>query len=275
MDGPVSGLSYLSLITHPEQGGAEGSYRALLGAGVLDGQTLRLRLTLPAPVILGLMPRDAALRGTEALRAAGADSFICTRTEIEALGPTLKIRDLRVENGRFAIDLWRGGSETLPFEDIRFIIRASLVRQHARANPAASSTGESIGFAVAAPELAIARSAVMPTEPERIRSISTSEKLDLHATDGRVLQIDGDKFGWSALGSLKGHSDKANMDRMLELLRHFDHRAIVDEFFGMWKPPPDIRRFRIPQMTINGDDPAFAFYSRWAALMYRHITGRG
>ena len=53
----------------------------------------------------------------------------------------------------------------------------------------------------------------------------------------------------------------------------FTPEAVVDPYFTLWRPPPGVRRLRLPMMKINQDDPNFAFYSRWAALLYRHVMG--
>lgn len=107
-----------------------------------------------------------------------------------------------------------------------------------------------------------------------VRSIQTSDKLDIHTKDGKVYQIDGDKFGFQVLGDLRAHTDKANMDQMCELLSHIAPDEIVDPYFSLWKPPAGHHRLRLPEMRRNNEDPAFAFYSRWAALMYRYLMGK-
>ena len=109
--------------------------------------------------------------------------------------------------------------------------------------------------------------------PPPSRQVQTSDKLDVHTTDGSVFQIDGDKFGYSILGDLRGHSDRHNMDQMFELLAHLAPDAIVDPYFKLWTPPAGHHRLRLPDMKANNDDPAFAFYSRWVALLYRHLLG--
>ena len=62
-----------------------------------------------------------------------------------------------------------------------------------------------------------------------------------------------------------------DMDAMLELLKHLAPDEIVDPYYSLWKAPPGYQRLKIEKMKINNDDPAFAFYSRWAALLYRHV----
>jgi hypothetical protein len=49
--------------------------------------------------------------------------------------------------------------------------------------------------------------------------------------------------------------------------------AVVDPYFPLWRPAPAFERLRLPLSRLNEEDPAFAFYSRWSALMYRHVMG--
>ncbi len=57
---------------------------------------------------LAALPVGAARHGAAAVRAAGGDAFAPTLGDLERLGPTLKIRDLRLEAVRAA-----------PHEDLR------------------------------------------------------------------------------------------------------------------------------------------------------------
>ncbi len=100
-----------------------------------------------------------------------------------------------------------------------------------------------------------------------------AEKLDIHLKDGRVLQVDGDRFAFEILGTVRGLTDRENMDRLSELLAKAAPHAIVDPYFPLWKPPAEAKRMRLPRMLVNKDDPDFAFYSRWVAVMYRHMLG--
>ncbi len=68
-------------------------------------------------------------------------------------------------------------------------------------------------------------------------------------------------------------SDNVNIDRMCELMSHLAPDAVIDPYFSLWSAPPGYQRLRLKNMRINNDDPAFAFYSRWAALLYRHVMG--
>ena len=49
------------------------------------------------------------------------------------------------------------------------------------------------------------------------------------------------------------------------------HPAVVDAYYELWRPPPGFQKLRVPGMKGVRDDPSFAFYSRWAALTYRHV----
>jgi len=283
-DRPAAHQPILSIITWPEGYDREQVATLLAEHSRLDVPTLRMRLGAPPPMILGLLPPSDAKRTLAAWRKPGGEAFAPTLADIEALGPTLKIRDLRIEEGSLAIDLWRGGSRIVARESVQILIRAQLrekknVEPMFRANhpqgmlhrPPISPGG--IGWAVGgAMGLAVSIHAQWETSSgEKLSETVTSDKLDIHTTDGRVFQIDGDKFGFRALGELRGHSDRENMDRMCELLAHVAPNEIVDPYYSLWRPPPLVSQLRLPDMKYNRDVPAFAFYSRWAALMYRHL----
>ena len=105
------------------------------------------------------------------------------------------------------------------------------------------------------------------------RVVGVSAKLDIHTRDGTVYQVDGDKFAFGVLGDMRTQGDANNMDRTLELLEHVCGGAVSDGVFEQFKATPQVARFRIPGMRVNNDDPVFAFYSRWIAMVYRHVAG--
>ena len=51
-----------------------------------------------------------------------------------------------------------------------------------------------------------------------------------------------------------------------------DH-AVADNFFPLFKAPGNIGALGLPRAPGAAEDPRFAFYSRWVALMYRHLIG--
>jgi hypothetical protein len=286
---------YFSLILPPEKASESDLFDLVAESLGMDRYQVRLRLRKPPPCVIGLVDRHVAYEATQAVVRAGGDAFAPSLDDIQSLGPTLKIRDLRITAEGLALDLWRGPSTTINAADVQIIVRARMSEAVKRSSYApkyspllASSTNPtspiSIGWGVGgAYGLAAGiHAAVMYGSGESGWSQSSadtdlhqSHKLDVHHADGRVFQIDGDKFGYEILGELKGHSDNVNIDRMCELMTHFNPEAVVDPYFAYFSPPVGYKRMRIPHMTVNKDDPAFAFYSRWAALMYRHVMGTG
>jgi hypothetical protein len=271
---------YLTVVDWPETRSLDairGDLATTLGA---DVRSLELRTRRDPPLILGRFAAAPCAAALRSLGRLGADAFVATLDDLERMGGTLKIRDLRVENGAIQLDLWRGASMTLPTSRIELLVRAQLsdsVRKAVstpgpgweravQANIHATAIGLAAGFA-ASYDAAV--------DAATLRETRTTDKLDLHTTDGLILQIDGDKFGYRALGALRGHGDKANMDRMLELLSHLAPAAIVDPYFPLWTAPPGCPRIKLPGMRLNNEDPIFAFYSRWAAMLYRHVMHAG
>lgn len=233
----------------------------------LDPFDLRYRLGQPPPMILGQIEADIAQRAVAGLTQRGGDAFTVTLDDLAALGPTLKIKDMRVNSaGNLDVDLWEGLSTTLRRDQVQILVRAQL-RKTARKGPKRPIRMDSMTASNPMARRALAEGA-RPT-----RSLTTSDKLDIHTTDGSVYQVDGDKFDFQILGDLKGYSAKTNMDHLCELLSLLAPDEVVDDYFGIWRAPPGYDRLRLPALRPNGDDPAFAFYSRWAALMYRHVMG--
>ena len=236
----------------------------------LTPETVRLRAGMRPPMVMGLIDRGSADAACGRIRDGRGDAFACSLRDLASLGHTLKIRDLALIDGDLDVTLWHGPSARIPRNRIFCLIRAHLsetanVRLPAQCEfrPHVSAAGM-MGFG-----LPVRLTDVVSTKTTKT---TTSDKLDIHTTDGSVFQLDGDKFGYSVLGDLKGHSDNQNMDRMLELLQHLAPNAIADMYFSLWTAPPGHHKLRLAGAAINREDPAFAFYSRWCALMYRHIT---
>lgn len=276
--------AFLTIIRWPD--GLDRHARALLlaRASGIDEVTLRVRIGQSPPAILGSIPRERAVAAARAVRAAGGDAFAPAMADIEALGESIKIRRLLPAGGSFRAELWNGNSVHLDGSAIEVIIRARLSETKVAPQPSTlvSTTTDSLmnpylgtGWALGggyglALGFAASYSDLAPAAEKRSR---LSEKLDIHLNSRTVLQVDGDKFGFEVLGLNKGLTDSINIDRLCELLIESAPHAIVDPYFSLWKPPPDVRRLRLPRMMVNNDDHAYAFYSRWAALMYRHMLG--
>ncbi len=268
-------ITYLSLITPPP--GVEGDALAELVARMtgLDVHTLKLRLRTPPPLILGETTREQAGAGVRAIIGAGGDAFAPQFSHIEAFGSSLKIKDLEPEGSdSIRIALWRGPECTIRPSGIQLLVRGAVQIPRAREVRVERGFGLQgaavlgVGGAVAVAAAGAAEGAGASVGP---RQFDSSHRLDIHMTDRNIFQIDGDKFAYRALGKQRGHSDLVNMDRMLDFLHHLAPNAIVDTYFKNWSPPPSVRFLRLPDVKLNNENPTFAFYSRWAALMYRHV----
>jgi hypothetical protein len=269
---------YLSVIAWPDGVDSPYDVRRLLADAfpepddpslAWDREALHNRVALQTPFVLGSVSREAGGRICATIRARGGDAFLASHRELAALGPTLKIRDLSLREGALDVAIWRGPEATIRTDSIVCLVRAHLSDSVVVRTPSRARLSQ-VHFIHHMPPSV--RSEFV--RDATTRKLQTSDKLDFHTADGSVFQIDGDKFGYQILGDMKGHSDKANMDRMFELLQHLADHAVADMYFPLWKPPPGYDRLRIPNARLNNDDPAFAFYSRWCALMYRHILNQ-
>ena len=256
---------FLSIVAWPSDW-ERGQLSALLAeTGGLDQATLNMRLGRPPPMVLERVDPSPAARMIRDLVDSGGDGFLFTLDDLAGLGPTLGISDLGVTEGAIDVELRAGPRTSLRFDTIQVLVRAQLARTetHRRQPPrhgmhigGRSRTWDSIKAEF---------------ESSVTREVKTSDKLDLHTTDGSVYQVDGDRFAYLALGALRGHSDKANMDSICDLLSHLCPDAVVDTWYTLWRPPSGHDKLVVPNMTAGRDDPRFAFYSRWAALTYRHV----
>lgn len=275
--------AYLTVILWPNDTtrAARADLLAECGAG-LDVHTMRLRVGSAVPLVVGSMARDLAMRAVRAVVQAGGVAFAPTLGMIEALGATHKVREMNVQTDGIGIDLWRDGSISIRPRDIDIIIRATLRSTEARPRPSgilmgltdvlrSPAYGAGYGFGGAWGLGVMFQDSYHDQFAGEEETLRISNKLDFHTRDGRVFQIDGDKFGFGVLGDQRGFTDAANIDAMCDLFTHLAPQAVVDPYFSLWRAPEGVRRLRLPQMRINRDDPAFAFYSRWMALVYRHL----
>jgi hypothetical protein len=255
---------FLSLIALPA-GTSREELVALLGRSTgLSEADLRLRLGLTPPLVLGQVEPEGARAGIRAIQAAGGDAFAATLGELAALGPTMKIRTLAVA-GDLEAQLWDGVSARIRPRTIAVLVRGTVKREIVERR-------EPPRFSSMAHRYRTRDSIKAEIESATTRRLETSEKLDIHTRDGSVFQIDGDAFDFKVLGERRGYADNVNANLMLELLKHLaGPEVVVDEYFKLWRPPPGHERLRLSRPARGADDPAFAFYSRWVALMYRHL----
>lgn len=261
---------FVSIVAWPEGLDREGVAQLLAQARGLDVATLRLRLGQQPPMVLERVEPVAAGEMVSLVAQRGGDAFAFRLEDLAGLGPTLKLKEIRVVEGALDVDLWEGLSTTLPFGRVQFLIRAHLsrtTRVHRappgplRTTPGLRQTWDSVKAEI---------------EASVEHRIQTSDKLELHTADRSVYQVDGDRFSFSVLGDLRGHADKANMDSLTELLGHLCPEAVVDDYFKLWRPPPGYQTLRVPGARAGRpDDAAFTFYSRWVALTYRHVLAVG
>jgi hypothetical protein len=281
--------AFLSIIAWPKGWPSDRCAALVSDAAGLDAATMRLLARRAEPLILGEFSRATCAAAINAVRAHGGEAFAPAMDELEHLGPS-RIKDLRIAESGIQLDLWRAGPVAIQAVQLIALIRTALsevveprsqsgteiaanILRRRNTYPYVLGWGFGGAYGIAAAFAADYADAALIEDDEAKPDPHATRRhlLDLHTDDGRVFQIDADKFGFRVLGDLRQHGDKSNTDRLCELLVHLAPHAVVDPFFSLWKPPPSHPRLRLPQMKINKDDPAFAFYSRWAALMYRHL----
>jgi hypothetical protein len=178
----------------------------------------------------------------------------------------MRIADLAVGEGTLDIKLHDGLETSVRSATVDVIVRARIVGTVTKINPVRLRRLNSLSRAYRSFD-----SIKAEVESQTTKDIETTELLDLHTVDGSVYEIDGRRFGYQALGAMRGQGDKANMDSMCELVTHVCPDAVADTYYELWRPPPGYRKLRVPGMRATRDDPAFTFYSRWSAMTYRHV----
>ena len=261
--------AFLTVVSFPE-GATNDDVAALLArSGWPDEQSARLALARGAPAVLAAPGPGVAAVCRDAVRAAGGTALVHTMRDIEGVGATIKVSRLEVSAGGLELTVWRGPEFRVPLERLRVIVRGEIrttTTDHLR-----SAGGSSASMAVLAPGASVPDALDDAVPAPSGRSTRISHRIDLHTSDRLVIQIDGDRFNFSALGGMRGYSDKFNADRLFDLLCHVAPDAVADDYFRLFKPPRGALRIRLKDMRINNEDPAFAFYSRWTALVYRAV----
>lgn len=273
---------YPTAIAWSEGCGASGAARLLESTGVIDPATAQRLAARHTPMILGRFDPEQSSKLVTAICNAGGDAFAPSMADIAALGPTLKIRDMRIANGNLDVDIWRGLSTTIRREHVQFLVRGSI-KSKMKADRAKRVAERASDHVMRVTQFAprygtamrySAEQSIRRMHDEAARSgLKVTEVLDIHTRSGTVFQVDGDKFAFSVLGDMKGHSDNVNMDQLCELIAHISPDEVVDAYFSLFRAPVGYHRLFnfVRGMSRTGEDPAFAFYSRWAALMYRHV----
>ncbi|MBL1218426.1 MAG: hypothetical protein D8M59_13160 [Planctomycetes bacterium] len=276
--------TFLSVIRWPDTMDVQQMTARLCDATGRDESIVSRRVRITPPAIIGVLEEDAARSAANVIIELGGSAFSPTIADIEALGPTMKIKDIHLGAEGIVFELWRGEERecSIDPDQIDVMVRTRLSEAHL-ASPGDSAVGlvldpggsgeVSAGWGFGGSYgLASAMHAYSDMESgEHSGQLKLPCKLDIHVKDGRVFQIDAEKFGFQVLGGLKGMRENQKIDKICEWFTSLTQRTILDPFFGYWRPPAGIDRIRIPLMRVNNDDPGFVFYSRWVALLYRHV----
>ena len=262
--------TFLTLVTPPEKLSTDELALRLAALGLSDPPTLRQHLARVPPLILAQCDPLLAERAVLQILELGGDALTISMADIQRLGGTMRIKDITIHEGALELHLWRGPTAKIPTSRIDALVLAHTTTE---TRHAPSQIGRQRAAVIAIRPGSALRQIhdEIESQPPETKLTSTNQ-LDIHTTDGSVFQIDGDKFGFKVLGDMRTQGDQHNMRKLFELLQHLAPQAAADTHFGTFKPPSGIKRLRLPNMTINNENPAFAFYSRWITLVYRHIT---
>jgi len=263
--------AFCTLITPPEGVTLDHLAHMLAGEGMSDVHSLMLHFARVPPMIIAQVDPALAARCAAMIVELGGDAMVTTMEQITRLGGTMRVRDIRVHPGNIEFELWRGPTAMVPTSRIDVLVRAHDSQTHTSAPKPLTRASASMQVIRSGAGLSNIREKMESQKPQT--KLVTKDWLDIHTTDGSVYQVDGDKFGFQVLGDMRTQGDRHNMDRLFEMLTHLAPNAVGDTYFRQFKPPPGYKRLRLPEMRINMEDASFAFYSRWAAIVYRHVMG--
>ena len=199
----------------------------------IDAPTLRLRMGQRLPAIVGCVPPADAERAAAALAEVGGEMFLVSVDDLRRFGTAVEVRSLEIRDGRLSLDVGDGFRAEVDPADILTLVRAQTRRDTTKPP---GRTARLNSLQAADP---IARRSAAQADAAYGRTTSTREYLDLHTTSGAIFRVCGETFRFDVLGELRGHSAKANTDRLFELISHLAPDAIEDDFFKLWKPPPE------------------------------------
>ncbi|MBC23354.1 MAG: hypothetical protein CMJ32_05490 [Phycisphaerae bacterium] len=253
-----------------------------------DIETAILKANMEPPSIFSLKDGMNALDFIRKLNDMGGQAFECTLRDIESLGRTRMIRSIDILDGRLELDMWREDPVSIQREEVRLICHGrirnerrmhgmatkSRPRVHQGPSLVASALASAIPLGIAA-TLYARREVGRDSSGTGLASTTRmfSDKIDIITRQGDVFQVDANRFNFDVLGDLKGLTDQENVLKLCDLLSHVTPNEIMDPYFPLWIPPAGYHLIHLDGMKTAKEYPAFAFYSRWSWLMYRHMLG--
>jgi hypothetical protein len=285
MPGHTDDLAYLTIVAEPRGMTWDDFLWLLAEATGLDRLTVQQRLAKMPPQILCRCEAGRGLDLANHLRGRGVDAISLTASRLEALGAPMLVKFMEAAAGGYQIDIWRGPSTFLPTSTIQTIIRASVHSETRRRRPdlnaGARLAGRTAGYGIMRVpyRLGDADEARPGTGSDTSVHRKASELIDVHTNNGLWFRISGDKFAWHVLGPQRTQGDRVNADRLAQRLASEAPHAIFDEFYKLFKAPPGSFA-KGKDVVAYGSQHAqglgtFDLYSRWACLVYRHISGIG
>ena len=279
---------FLTIIKRADNQSPAGMAELLEKACGFDIETARLKANTEPPSVFSLNDGMNASDFILKLNDMGGQAFECTLRDIESLGRTRMIRNIGILDGRLELDMWREDPVSIPREDVRLICHGrirherrlhgmptkSRPRVHQGPSLVATAIASAIPLGIAA-TLYARREVGRDSTGTGLTSTTRmfSDRIDVITRQGDVFQVDANRFNFDVLGDLKGFTDQENVLKLCELLSHVTPNEIMDPYFALWIPPTGYHQIQLDGMKTAGEDPAFAFYSRWSWLMYRHMLG--
>ncbi len=288
----IDNRAYLTVVEWPRHWSEAHCVTGLAQAAGLDPYNAELAVKRGIPGVVAMIDvsqREAALK---LLREHHATALAPTRYDLEAAPQPIDLKGLTLEQAPggpvWRFTSWRrveGEMEgAFSASQLFLLVRATLRSSEStsrRGSRGAAASGAAVGF-LAAGVAGAAIGAAIGASHEASGSSSTSTKLseilDLYTTDDRRFRIVGARFDYESVLAQRHRSPRENLDELTKMLTGMSPRMLTDNGFMEFRCSPDIARTFTSSTSAgttrrSSQAPAFDFYSAWAWLLYRQLTG--
>lgn len=276
--------AYVTVFRYPTDMTERERTVALSAALQIDEYSAEIAQKWETPAIVKICDGAEGQEAVRALEELGIQAFSARNQSLEKLGAPITVKRLLPAIGAprpmYAYEPLRPRMHepgSLVMDDV-FAMIAGRIRERRSVTSTPVPTGEygypgeATGAAGSAGRTGIGGNLISSKVAERFL-------LDIYLVDSRRIRIDTGQFSFDFLEGKLGFTDRENFERMCERLRAEAPRAIFDDAFEKFRPPPNrrghtSRAFGDGSVSIVDTGPAFDFYSQWKCLLLVHLRNR-
>ncbi|MBX3390737.1 MAG: hypothetical protein KF691_14915 [Phycisphaeraceae bacterium] len=276
--------AYVTVLHYPADMTERERTVALSAALKIDEYSAEIAQKWETPAIVKICDDAEGHEAVHTLHDLGIQAFAARRKSLDKLGSPITAKRLlpalgapRAMYGYEPLRPRMHETGSLIMDDV-FAMIAGRIRERRSVTSTPVPTGEygypgeATGAAGAAGRSGVGGNLVSSRVAERFL-------LDIYLVDSRRIRIDTGQFSFDFLEGKLGFTDRENFDRMCRRFRAEAPRAIFDDAFEKFRPPPNrsghsSRAFGDGSVTIVDTGPAFDFYSQWKCLLLVHLRNR-